>query len=322
MKEQFKLYKKILLIIIPVLFLILFFEVKARELESGFSLKKKIIERNAAEINTLILGSSHGYLSINPDVLGHGSRNLANYSQDLYYDDMIFSKYKNELKNLKCILLSVSYFSLWYDVNCAPENWRKYFYKRTFDIPSKSPYSFSDLTDIKTYSLAFFYRLENVLYGMISPRLFSFGTKMNSSGWNIDTLNTFVDSSEISLNKGKDRVDFTNTLIVRDNFEYNVNILDKFSKYAKENNIKLVFVTMPVSYIYSEYMNKNVYDEFTGKVSEFTDNNNIIYLNYFNDKRFSLKDYYDYDHLNGSGSLKFSNILKDTLETLKVYGDK
>jgi hypothetical protein len=211
---------------------------------------------------------------------------------------------------------------LWYDLNCAPENWRKYFYKRTFDIPPKSPYSFSDLTDIKSYSLAFFYRLENVLYGMISSRLFSFGTKMNDAGWNIDTLNTSVDSNDISLKKGKDRVEFTNTLIVKDNFEYNVNILDKFSKYAKENNIKLVFVTMPVSYIYSDYMNKNIYDEFTGKLNELTDKKNIFYLNFFKDNRFSLKDYYDYDHLNGSGALKFSNILKDTLETLKVYEEK
>ncbi|MBI5403578.1 MAG: hypothetical protein HY959_09255 [Ignavibacteriae bacterium] len=318
MQGQIKLYKKLLIIIIPVIVLILFFEVRARGLENGFTLKKKVIENKISDINILILGSSHGYFSINPDILNHNSVNLAYYSQDLYYDNLLFEKYKNNLKNLKCIIVSVSYFSLWYDLNEAHEKWRKYFYKEYFNLPARSSYSLSDYTDIKTYSFAFLYRIENTLLGMINPKMFSFGTKMNSLGWNTDTTGNVLDSTEATILRGKERVEFTNTLVIRKNFESNISILGNFAKYLKENNIKLVFVTTPVSFAYAKYIDKNIYIEFTEKAGSFADGKDVFYLNYFYDKRFCMTDYYDYDHLKGSGANLFSRILKDTLENLKI----
>jgi hypothetical protein len=65
-------------------------------------------------------------------------------------------------------------------------------------------------------------------------------------------------------------------------------------------------------------MNKNDCEEFQKIINENADNKNIFYLNYFSDKRFTMSDYYDYDHLNGRGSIKFSRILKDTIESLKI----
>lgn len=318
MQEQIKLYKKLFFIIFPVIVLIIFFEIKARGLENGFTLKKKIIENNLSDINILILGSSHGYFSINPDILNHNSANLAYYSQDLYYDNLLFEKYKDSLKNLKCIIISVSYFSLWYDLNEAHEKWRKYFYKEYFNLPARSSYSLSDYTDIKAYSFAFFYRFDNTLLGLINPKLFSFGTKMNSRGWNTDTTGKILDSTEAAILKGKERVEFTNTLVIRKNLESNVSILGNLVKYSKENNIKLVFVTTPVSFAYAKYIDKGIYNDFTEKIESLENRKDVFYLNYFYDKRFCITDYYDYDHLKGSGANRFSRILKDTLENLKI----
>jgi hypothetical protein len=318
MQEQIKLIKKLVLLIIPVILLIILFEVKARDLENGFTLKKSLLEKNPEDIQILILGSSHGYFSINPELVDNKSFNMAYFSQDLYYDYMLFDKYKSKLKNLKCIVLSLSYFSLWYDLNDTPEKWRKIFYCKYFDIKAKSGMSFADLIDIKSYSFAFFYTFDKTLYGTINKRLFSFGTKMNSLGWNTDTLAYSVDSTEDMIGKGKERVDFANSLINKKNYADNIKLIDELKKYATENNIKLVFVTTPVSYAYSLYTDKKLYSDFQKKVTEYTDNKNIFYLNYFSDNRFSMKDFYDYDHLNGKGATRFSRILKDTIESLKI----
>lgn len=316
MKEQIRLYKKIIYILIPVIILIILFEAKARSLQNEFVVKKSLLEKDIENIDVLILGSSHAYYSINPEAISRKSFNLAANSQDLYYDYMLFEKYKAKLKNLKCIILSVSYFSLWYDLNEAPENWRKYFYRDIFGINSKSGLSISEIVDAKSYSLAFFYRFENVLLGTINPKLFYFGNQMNSSGWNIDTDYSLIDSTEISILKGKERVDFTNSLVNKDNYDGNVKLIRELIKYSNDNNIKMVFVTTPVSYPYILYMDKNHYDDFQKKVNVFVNNKNVIYLNYFFDKRFLIKDYVDYDHLRKKSALRFSEILRDTLESL------
>jgi hypothetical protein len=317
-KAQIILYKKLIFILMPVLILVIFFEVRARDMQNGFSVKKSMFESDMGNTELLILGSSHGYFSINPEVFNIHSYNLAFNSQDLYYDFELLDKYKGSLKNLRCIMLSVSYFSLWYDLNEAPERWRKYFYKTYYNINPRSRLSLSDVTDAKSYSYAFFYGFENVLFGMIDRKMFSFGSNMNSYGWNSDTLNHIIDSTGAFLSKGKGRVDFTNSLINKDNYESNVLLIEKLIKFARVRNIKLLFITTPVSYPYSLFADKNICREFQKKISDYTDGKNIYYLNYFNDNRFSMKEYIDFDHLNGQGAMKFSRILKDTIETLKL----
>jgi hypothetical protein len=317
MKEQIRLYKKLLYIIIPVIILVMLFEAEARNVQNGFSLKKSLLEKNIENIDVLILGSSHAYHGIDPEVISSKSFNLAYYIQDLYYDYMLFDKYKGKLKNLKCVILSISYFSLWFDLSESIEKWKKFFYKEYFGINPKSNLSFSEIIDVKSYSFAFFYGFENVFLGTINPKLFTFGCKMNSYGWNIDTVNC-MDSTELSFVKGKERLDFTNSMINNDNYNGNIKLISELTKYTNDNHIKLIFVTTPVSYVYKYYIDRNYYNAFQDGINEFVDNKNIFYFNYFSDKRFTINEYYDCDHLNGKGAIKFSRILKDTLESLKI----
>jgi hypothetical protein len=237
MKERIKLFKKLIYIIIPVIVLVILFEVKARNIENGFELKKSLFEENIDNIEVLILGSSHAYINLNPEIINEKSFDIANNSQDLYYDYMLFDKYKDKLKNLKCIILSISCFSLWYDLNETPEKWRKFFFKKYFDINPRNNLSLSEITDAKSYSYAFFYRLENVFLRSLSTKTFSFGCDMNSYGWNTDTDNCAIDSTEFSIEKGKERVNFINSLVNKYNYLINKRFIDELKKYANNNNI-------------------------------------------------------------------------------------
>lgn len=318
LNSKLRLIIKLFNILLPLLLIVIFFEVKARNLDNGFTLKKEIIERNLDSVNILILGSSHGFKGINPELINKKVINMANYSQDLYYDFMIFDRYKQKLVSLKCIILTLSYFSLWYDLNDASESWRKYFYKRYYNIDTREPLSFSDWFDIKRYSYAFFYRFDNTLLGYINPKLFTFGSRMNLLGWCTDTINISIDSTETMIKNGVERINHTNSLINKYKIIENYKYIENLVKYSNENNIKFIFVTTPVSYPYLLYMDKDISYEMQNTVKYFTDNKDVFYLNYFYDIRFNMKDFSDYDHLNVNGTEKFSKIIRDTLVNMKI----
>jgi hypothetical protein len=319
MKEQIRLYKKLILIIVPVLILSVFFELKARNISNGFLMKRELMDVKKDKIEFLVLGSSHGNYGINPEIISENSFNLTFNSQDLYYDSKLFDEYKEEMVNLKCVVLTLSNFSLWYDLNDSPEKWRKYFYKEYFGINSKSPESASEFVDLKSHSFAFFYGFLNTLMGTLYPNYLAFGTDMNSFGWNIDTNKNLVSASDTTFENGRERVDFTDALIKKENTEYNLKLLNGIIEYVKKKKLKLVFVTTPVTYQYFKFLNKEMYYEFQSTVGKLADNQNVYFLNFFNDGRFSSSDFRDYDHVNGKGAFKFSRILKDTLESLNIY---
>ncbi len=320
MKEQIVLIKKLIYIFVPVIIIIVIFEVYARGFENSFTYKRNLFEKRMDSIELLILGSSHGYMSINPEIICRNSFNMANYSQDLYCDYMLQNKYKAELKNLKCIILTLSYFSLWYDMNDAPEKWRKFFYKRYFEIEPRNPLVFSDIIDIKSYSFAFFYKLDNTLFRILNPESYKQETRMNSYGWCLDLTDISVDSINDNMGKVEERVKFTNSMINESKLEENMRYIDGFVKFANDRNIAIVFITAPVSSLYSLRINKNYYNELIKRINEYVNKNQkVIYLNYFYDNRFYMKDFYDYDHLNNFGAIKFSTILRDTMINLKVF---
>jgi hypothetical protein len=54
-------------IFLPILFFFLVLEIAIRKTPNDYQLKKEYLDKNAAEINTLILGSSHTFYGLNPE---------------------------------------------------------------------------------------------------------------------------------------------------------------------------------------------------------------------------------------------------------------
>jgi hypothetical protein len=319
MKEQIKFFRKLIFIIVPVLIVSVFFEVNARNISNGFLMKRNLMDLKKGKIEFLVLGSSHGNYGINPEMISENSFNLTFNSQDIYYDSKLFDEYKDGMVNLKCVVFTLSNFSLWYDLNDSPEKWRKYFYKEFFGINLKSPMSAAEIVDLKSYSFAFFYGFLNTLLGTINPDYLAFGTDMNSHGWNIDSGKVLIAGNDSVSKGGKERMEFTDALIRKENTEYNLKLLKGIIDYTIGKKIKLVFVTTPVTGQYFKYLDKDRFNEFLSTVSMLADNKNVYFLNFINDGRFTAQDFRDYDHVNGKGASKFSSILKDTLGTLNIY---
>ena len=111
-------------IILPILFFFLVLEIAIRKIPNDYQLKKDYLDKNAAEINTLILGSSHTFYGLNPEYFSKKTFNAAYVSQSLDLDYEILKKYDSKLKNLKTVIVPISYFSLFETLDTDVEKWR------------------------------------------------------------------------------------------------------------------------------------------------------------------------------------------------------
>lgn len=96
---------------------------------------------------------------------------------------------------------------------------------------------------------------------------------------------------------------------IDNNFKYDVelvNTIEKFIKKTKEHNIDLILVISPTQ--------KNIPNEFINIVDSIGKNNNIRVINFIDKDVFKNELYfYDLEHLNREGALKFSEMLSKEL---------
>src|SRR5208283_4385090 len=101
---------------------------------SSLGYKRQIAETHL-DADTLILGSSHALHGIVPRCLEGSAVNLANTSQDLYYDCEIARLYVSRMHRLRRVVLVVSFFTWEYVLSRSVESWRDELYFHVFGIP-------------------------------------------------------------------------------------------------------------------------------------------------------------------------------------------
>ncbi len=76
----------------PIALFLLIGELALRNIPNDYSLKRDYLDKNAQNLKTLVLGSSHFYRGVNPDFLEQPAFNAAMVSQTLDYDLKILEK--------------------------------------------------------------------------------------------------------------------------------------------------------------------------------------------------------------------------------------
>ncbi len=281
-------------IILPILFFFLVLEIAIRKIPNDYQLKKEYLDQNAAEINTLILGSSHTFYGLNPEYFSKKTFNSAYVSQSLDLDYEILNAYESKLKNLKTVIIPISYFSLFETLETDVEKWRIKNYVIYYNFPNK--YNFTDN----------FESLDNEIklnVKKVAKHYFlnqSFITSSNL-GWG-----TNFNSKDKKAFKGE----FTAKKHTVKNFHLydgNLNSLHKIIALCKKKNVDIVFISTPTHTSYYQNLNANQLEKTTKTISELVKNNsNCSYLNLLNSEKFSDEDFYDADHLNEIGAKKLS----------------
>ncbi len=296
---------------LPVFFILGFIEYKLHGIPNGYNKKRAALEKNSDSLQVLVLGSSQALHGINPDYFSYKGFNAANNSQSLYYDTQIALKYLDCMKHLKCVILTVSYFALWNQLEDLPEDWRDSFYYYFWDIR----YPGLKMMNAKNYSLIMLYGTQNALQYTLEGFHQDLAKDMNPNGWiKIDTI---PNNPQISDESGKKRVAFHDKIRHEKRFAENIALLQQFILECKQRHIDVAFITPPVYQTYYKYTTQSVIKKNNEAINTLCKTYGCRYFDYFNDSRFTFNEFNDNDHLNCRGAEKLSKIIN--LDVLSVY---
>lgn len=296
-----KFILKIIYLSLPILVIAIVMEMLLRNIPNDYLLKSQYLDKHSSEIETLILGSSHAFYGLNPEYFSSKTFNAANIAQTLNYDYEIIKKYQDNFKNLKTIVLPISYFTLYKKLETAPESWRVKNYMIYYKMHcSKS---------ITYYSEVLCNRIYINIIRLISYYVFGDPTiSCSDLGWG----NTYNSKNAKDLVKtGKDAarrytVKDLNSDMNQQIFKENVFILESILRWSKKNNIKILLFTPPGYKTYRENLNPVQMETTINTTREICSKfNNCIYINLQSDTNFVASDYYDGDHLSEIGAKSY-----------------
>jgi RNase H-fold protein (predicted Holliday junction resolvase) len=95
-------------------------------------------------------------------------------------------------------------------------------------------------------------------------------------------------------------------------FGKNIARIQSIINNCKKQGIKVIIVTMPVSSYYAQGVNQFKLNKIFYTCLELQKNNdNVQYINLFQDTRFTNDDFYDSDHLHSDGATKCTKIVNN-----------
>ncbi len=287
----------------PVLLAFCVLEFFQRAIPNDYSYKKEYLEKNAEDIEVLILGNSHYYRGIIAEDIDLKCFNAAYISQSADLDFLIFNTYKDRFANLKYIVFGTSYSTLFSSLATSKERWRLKNYNLYYDFNiTQNPKNYSELLsnsfeiNKKRFS-RYYFKNKNPL----TTSILGSGT-VNGSG-DIEKTGPITALRDTK----KDLYQYKNYLD-----EYNYII-----KYCAENNITVIFLTAPA---YKSYTNNlstvqlSLMNRLLDSISN--SNKNVYWMNFLKDSSFDANDFYDGDHLKLHGAKKITDILKNKLDSL------
>jgi hypothetical protein len=283
---------------LPIVLVAFICEVALQAIPNDYKLKRRYLDKNALQIETLILGSSHALYGINPEYFATKTFNGSNISQSINYDYQIIKKYEKDLKNLKTLILPLSYFTLFRKLEDGTQAWRIKNYVIYYGI--NTPHSFTDYSEL--LSVKFELNLRRIQSNYIKNKNNITCSKL---GWG----NDFKSENSKDLEKtGK-------TAALRHskdstNYNENFNTLNKIIALCKKNNVKVMLLTTPTFATYRENLNKKQLQITLNAAQKMiATHDNCYYVNLFKDTSFIASDFYDADHLNELGAKKLSLLL-------------
>lgn len=294
---------KLLLFLLPLATLTGWVEWKLAHMPNTYRQKRADLEQQLSTIKVLVLGPSHALHGIDPARFSQPGYNLANASQTIYYDKELTLRYLDRMSALRLVLIPISYNSLYTQLPDSKERFRCWFYARYWGIDAPG----MELMDLRRYSGIALYTPQTTVDFLMK-------------GFNVDLLEGLAHNGylrydtagarkNISFEQGAKRVELYRRMMKEEHYDENVNLLTDLVTTLRKRNIQVCFVTTPVFKTFAKYCEPSVFQNNLAALREICSQHGCGYKNYFNDPRFTVRDFYDNDHLNFLGATRFSAIL-------------
>lgn len=302
-----KFIKKTILFSSPVIIFIVMVELLLRNIPNDYSYKKSYMDIHSNEVETLFLGSSHAFYSLNPNYIKSKSFNGAHIAQSLDYDFDILKKYKNKTSKLKFIVVPIDYFSLFNRLETGVESWRI----KNYNIYYGFGRSYNLKDNIELLNGKLFENIKRIFQyyikhnSEVSCNKFGWGTKHNSK----NNKELILSGKAAAKRHHKKKIFFYNE---------NLAIVKEFIAFAKDKKAKLIFYTNPAYKTYTSQLNQEQLQKTYTTIRNIVKSNpNTRYYDFLTDSSFIKEDFFDADHLNEIGAKKFSKKMDSIIKSLR-----
>lgn len=288
--------------------LLLIGEVIVRHIPNSYSSKKLYIENHGEEIKTLILGSSHTYYGLIPELLGDSVFNLANISQTPEYDFALLKHFSTFMPNLKRIIIPISYFTYVDPETEDDSSWTLAIkYKTRMKLPIHSDFSIYNLeiVDFNSYKG----QLSNLLFKKKSNKCSDTGF-----GLGYTLANRSQDWQSIGCLRAA-----AHTLNNPERWKTVRYSQQKLFDLALSKGCEIILITTPGYKTYTECLD-SIQEMMMRQNISFLENNYgnypLRYFDFLRNPNFTENDFYDPDHLSEEGAKKLTIMLRDSLKKI------
>ncbi|GAA4470475.1 hypothetical protein GCM10023093_31830 [Nemorincola caseinilytica] len=309
--------RKILLFMLPVVLILLGCEWALRQIPNSYSIKYRYLQRNSDKLSNLVLGSSHTYFGIDPQYFSAPTFNAAEVSQSVDIDLKILKMFS--YKELRFVILPVSYSSLFSKIEGGAEAWRLDNYAMYFPVEKGAFISFK--TELFKDRLV--NSLEKLRYYVKKD---SAAMECSPLGWGIDhTDPAHVDTAMLrttAIEAAKRHTSIATEADLRTSLlAENTATLEGIIKYCAGKGIRIIMVSIPVTDMYYSHLN-SIQLQTTMTTLQAIDKryDNCHYIDLSQSDRYGYSDFKDGDHLSRRGARKLSIYLDSTIQSMSAMG--
>lgn len=269
-----------------------------RQQPNASKAKHEYLLQHSREVDVLVLGSSHTYYGIAPQLLSPKAYSAAQVSQTLRYDDYLLHHYPFD--SLRWVIVPISDFSLYEELEDGP-SWflaNRYRLYMDCDIHSRLSVYGWEMTAFRSYCTKLRQLWEK--------------PHMQWSRWG-QGLEYTVENKPADWDNGAQRsaqnayTDFSHAPEAMAH-------LESISRYCRAHHARLLLLSTPLRESYRQHQHPAQVADTRWRISHFLQQHpQCLYLDFRQDTALTAADFYDSDHLTTRGAAKLTRKVKQAM---------
>jgi hypothetical protein len=302
----------------------------AARLPNLYSVKRQRLESLANDVDTLIMGSSSAFHDIEPRLLSGSAFNLAGPYETPYEDDHLLTGILPSLPKLKRAIIQIQYPTLFSRLSASAEDWRQYCYQQEWGIP---PMLWKNRLDCRMWSRLALrtprYYLDLLVEGArkwVRRGRFALDQPdvgaIDDRGWCPTEVGVRAPPPDwMGVTEAKRRLGMHHEMMNPEYEKDNLACLDHMLSILRQRKVEVVFVAVPVWPTYRDLIIPECWNETQRLVAQRSNNSSVFYYSFLIAPELGVRDFYDVDHLNSQGAIRFTQLLNSELNKGKQGSD-
>lgn len=310
------LLTKCLLFLAPIGLTLGLSELLLRCIPTSYTIKNAQLAADAGKIELLILGNSHATYGLDPQRLSVDAFNAASVNQSLYFDKRITLKYLHALTNLKYVLISVDFHSLYFSDEGLRNIWSYYGYGINYkdELPATTRYCY--LYGYKgPLALEFMERRFEKKYDRIRAVDVDYDLDLDHpyiKGYVGKLGSPYLDNFH-----NRERAAFFNDIVRSSKEKENILAdLEGFIDTLKRRNITPILITLPCFGPFEELLDRKVIAQNQADIRSICDKWHLSYWDY-SSMRLDSNCFYNGDHLNEKGAVVVTQEVNRKIDAMR-----